>query len=96
MTRDVNRAGGAAANEKRGLVCDVSMGQSQARRAEGGCNYEVVEKGSTILPPLQKPKKVGHQVAVGGHTVAVGEVIKAVDVVRKTVGGARESPDRKA
>ena len=63
--------------------------------AEGGCNYEVVEKGSTILPPLQKPKKVGHPVAVGGHTVAVGEVIKAVDVVRKLLAGARKNPDRK-
>ena len=83
----VNRAGDVPANEERELVCDVRMGQSQARRAEGGCNYEVVEKGSTILPPLQKPKKVGHPVAVGGHTVAVGEVIKAVDVVRKLSAG---------
>ena len=52
-TRHVNRAEGAAANEKRGLVCDVSMGQSQARRAEGDCNYEVGEKGST---PYKKSK----------------------------------------
>ena len=32
----VNRAEGVPANEERGLVCDVRMGQSQARRAERG------------------------------------------------------------
>ena len=40
----VNRAEGVPANEERGLVCDVNMGQSQARRAEGDCKYEVVER----------------------------------------------------
>ena len=34
------------------------------------------EIGTTTLAPLQKPKKVGHLVAVGRHTVAVGDQSK--------------------